>query len=251
VNFKDGASTIGTVNLDSSGKATFTTSTLSAGTHSITGIYPGDTNFVTSTSSVLKQTVNKATTTTALVSSQNPSIFGQAVKFTATVKSSTAGTLSGSVAFKEGATILGTGTLNSGGVATFTTATLSAGSHSITGVYSGDAIFAVSTSSVLKQNVNKAATTTTLVSSLNPSKFNQAVTFTAAVRSATTGTLSGLVTFKDGTATLGTGSLNLSGMATFKTSTLAVGTHSITAVFSGNTNFAGSTSAGLVQVVNR
>jgi astacin (peptidase family M12A)/Big-like domain-containing protein len=250
VNFKDSASTIGTVNLDSSGKATFTTSALSAGTHSITGIYPGDTNFVTSTSSVLKQTVNKAATTTALASTQNPSTFGQAVKFTATVKSSTAGTLSGSVAFKDGATMLGTGTLNSGGVATFTTATLSAGSHSITGVYSGDAIFAVSTSSVLKQTVNKAATTTTLVSSLNPSKFNQGVTFTAAVKSATTGTLSGSVTFKDGTATLGSGSLNLSGMATFKTSTLAVGTHSITAIFSGNTNFAGSTSAGLVQVVH-
>jgi hypothetical protein len=58
VTFKDGTSTLGTGTL-SGGVATYTTSKLSVGTHSITAIYNGDTNFKTSTSPALTQTVNK------------------------------------------------------------------------------------------------------------------------------------------------------------------------------------------------
>src|SRR5439155_3438552 len=132
------------------------------GSHSITAVYGGDSNYTTSTSAAPTQTVNQATTTTALSSSPNPSTLGQSVTFTATVTGS-GGTPTGTVTFKDGATTLGTGTLNGSGVATFTTSALIAGSHSITAVYGGDSTFATSTSSVLTQSVNKSDTTTALV----------------------------------------------------------------------------------------
>jgi hypothetical protein len=159
----------------SSGKATYTTSTLTAGSHSITASYGGNTTYNASTSSTLTQTVNKANSTTTLASSANPSIYGSSVKFTATV---TASTCTGTVTFKDGTTTLGTGTLSSG-KATFTTSTLTAGSHSIIGSYAGDSNCNSSASSGLTQTVNKANTTTTLSSSSNPSAYGSPVMFTA------------------------------------------------------------------------
>src|SRR5206468_12543237 len=65
--------------------ATFSTSSLSLGNHSITAVYNGASSFNASTSATLTQTVNKANTTTALSSSLNPTTFSQAVTFTAAV----------------------------------------------------------------------------------------------------------------------------------------------------------------------
>jgi uncharacterized repeat protein (TIGR01451 family) len=94
--------------------------------------------------------------------------------------------------------------------------------------------------------VTPLASTTTLVSSLNPSGSGQAVIFTATVAgSSPTGT----VTFKDGATTLGTGALDGAGRATFTTSSLSVGSHSITAAYGGDTNNAASTSTALDQSV--
>src|SRR5207253_402671 len=107
--FKDGAATLGTGAL-SAGTATFSTSALSVAAHSVTGVYGGDTNFGGSTSSTLTQIVNSASTTTAVASSANPSAFGQSVTFTATVAATApgAGTPTGTVTFKDGASTLGT-----------------------------------------------------------------------------------------------------------------------------------------------
>src|SRR5439155_23864327 len=58
VAYKDGATTLATGTLDGAGQATFTTSSLSAAAHSMTAVYNGDGNFITSTSSVVTQTVN-------------------------------------------------------------------------------------------------------------------------------------------------------------------------------------------------
>src|SRR5437773_3284451 len=220
VTFQDGASALGTGTL-SGGTATFTTSGLTAGTHSITAIYGGDANFAGSTSPVLTQTVNKAASSTSVASSNNPSISGTAVTFTATVTSSATGTPTGTVTFQDGASALGTGTL-SGGTGTFTTSGLTAGTHSITAIYGGDANFAGSTSPVLTQTVNKAASSTSVVSSNSPSNRGAAVTFTASVTSPVTGTPTGTVTFQDGASALGTGTLS-GGTATFTTSGLTAG----------------------------
>src|SRR5262249_52931876 len=125
----------------------------------------------------------------ALASSANPSVVGQAVTFTATVAATApgAGTPTGTVTFRDGATVLGTGTLDAGGVASFAAAALAAGSHSITAAYGGDADFGVSTSAALSQAVNQAATTTALASSPNPSTYGQLVTLTATVTVAAPG----------------------------------------------------------------
>jgi hypothetical protein len=246
VTFKDGAATLGTGTL-SSGKATFKTSTLSVATHSITAVYAGSTSFAGSTSSVLSETVKQATSATALASSLNPSTFGAAVTFAATV-TSTGGTPTGTVTFKDGAATLGTGTLSSG-KATFKTSTLSVATHSISAVYAGSTDFTTSTSSALTQTVKQATSSTALTSSLNPSTFATAVTFTAAFTS-TGGTPTGTVTFKDGSTTLGTGTLS-SGKAAFSTSVLAVGSHSITAVYGGSANYNTGTSAVLTETVNK
>src|SRR5207247_1513982 len=146
-------------------------STLSVATHLITVSYSGDTNFAANTSATLSQTVNKASTTTTDVSSVNASVFGQSVTFTATITpvAPGAGTPSaGTLTFKEGATVLGTSAVSGAG-GTFTTATLSVGTHPITVVFSGDACFKTSTSAVLSQTVNQANTTTTVTSAVNPS----------------------------------------------------------------------------------
>jgi Bacterial Ig-like domain (group 3)/Bacterial Ig-like domain (group 2) len=242
VTFKDGSATLGTGTL-SSGKTTFSISTLAAGSHSITASYGGDTNYNSSTSSVLTQTVNKANTTVTLASSANPSNYGSSVTFTATVSPSAA---TGTVTFKNGSTTLGTGALSSG-KATFSTSTLAGGSHSITASYAGATNYNSSTSSTLTQTVNKASTTVTLSSSANPSTYGSSVKFTATVAPSTA---TGTVTFMDGSATLGTGALS-SGKATFSTSTLTSGSHSITASYGGDTNDNSSTSSALTQTVSK
>jgi len=96
--------------------------------------------------------VSKATTTTALTSSQNPSNVGQSVSFIASVTPQFSGTVKGSVTFFDGATALKTVALSSG-VAKFTTSTLTSGAHTITATYNGSTSFTGSSDSVT-QTVN-------------------------------------------------------------------------------------------------
>jgi hypothetical protein len=247
VTFKNSAATLGTAPL-AGGSATFTTSSLTVGSHSITAKYAGDTAFLTSTSAVLTQVVGKFATTTTLLSSTNPSSFGESVNFTATVTSASGGTPNGTVTFKNAGASLGTVTLT-GGTANVSTSTLTVAAHSITAVYNGDANDATSPSSPVSQVVTKAATSTSLMSSLNPSSAGQSVTFTATVTPSTSGTPTGTVIFKSGTKTLGSKPLG-GGTASVIVSTLAVGTDTITAIYNGSTDFAGSTSDSVAQVVN-
>ena len=185
------------------------------------------------------------TTTTTLGTSQNPSTFGRSVRFTATV-SSASGTPTGKVTFKNGSANLGTTALT-GGVATFATTTLSGGTQSITAVYDGSTLFSGSTSLMLSQVVDPAASTVILTSSLNPSTFGRSVAFTATV-SSSSGTPTGKITFKDGSAILRTVTL-AGGVATFRTSVLTSGIHTITARYGGSADFRTS-SATLTQTVN-
>ncbi len=101
---------------------------------------------------------SSSATTTALVSSANPSVTGQPVTFTATVTpASGGGTPTGTVTFLDGGTTLATVAL-AGGQASFTTAALARGKHLIVAVYAGDGTFAASTSPTLVQRVKGWAT---------------------------------------------------------------------------------------------
>jgi Bacterial Ig-like domain (group 3)/FG-GAP-like repeat/Abnormal spindle-like microcephaly-assoc'd, ASPM-SPD-2-Hydin len=98
-------------------------------------------------------------------------------------------------------------------------------------------------------NTSTNPTSTALTSSLNPSNPGQSVKFTATVTSPNPGTATGTVNFLDGTTNIGNAALNGSGVAGLTISTLAVGTHSITATYSGDTNFAPGSSSVVSQVV--
>jgi hypothetical protein len=151
VTFEEGSTVLGSVSLDGFGTASFTTNQLGGGSHAITAVYNGDTNFKASTSDALTQTVNKADTFISLMTSSNPAQAGTPVTFTAYVGSSAPTLPTGTVQFWEvdpvtGANIalLGTATLDTSGyfsLATFTTSSLSTGTHRIKALYLGDANF--------------------------------------------------------------------------------------------------------------
>ena len=237
VTLSNGSTVLGSGSVASA--LTVTTASLPVGNNQLTAAYTGDANYLKHTVTFM-QTVNKAGTTTGLSAPVNSSYPNQTVIFTATVTSNTTGVPTGTVKFMDGATLLSTVPLNGSGVASLSVA-LPLGSNSVTAAYSGDVNFNASTGS-WGDLVQKATTTVTL---LAPSAANlkQSVTFTATVAVGALGTPTGTVMFMDGgTTQVGSSSLNASGGATFSTSTLAAGTNNITAVYSGDTNYASFTS---------
>lgn len=89
-------------------------------------------------------------TTTAVSASPNPAANGQTITLVATVtKASGIALPTGTVTFKEGSTVLGTGTLNGSSQASLAVSSLSAGAHSITALYGGETKYSASTSAPL------------------------------------------------------------------------------------------------------
>jgi hypothetical protein len=246
--FSAGSSTACTVNAVTGAIAV----TSGTGTCAITASRAGDTNYNDSAASA-PATVNihKAPITAAAVTSTvNPSIYGQPVIFGAAV-SSTRGVPTGTTSFLDGAVNLGSAGLNAQGQAALPSAALLPGVHSITAVYNGDANFLGATSSPLPQNVAPANTTTILVANINPAVLGQSVNFAAAVSANApgAGTPTGTVTFREGTTVLATVPLNGMGQAVCSTANLAIGTHAISATYNGDTNFNGSASPVVSELI--
>jgi hypothetical protein len=159
VTFMDGTTALGPGTLSSAGVATYTTTTLPTGSDSITAVYAGDANFNGSTSAAVVVTVNAVVaTTTALTASPTSALTGVSIAFTATVTAASGSvTPSGTVTFYDGATSIGTDTLNGSGVGTYSTTALATGSHSITAQYGGSAAFATSTSTAVTVAISAPA----------------------------------------------------------------------------------------------
>jgi hypothetical protein len=264
----DGATTAAATVKLKGGQATFSRSTLSAGKHIVKAVFNGDANFTASNGSSF-QVVDRANTTTTLLSSKPTSGVGEKVTFTATVApvSPGGGVPGGSVSFfLDGATKAAKVVTLSGGTASWSTSWSAPGTHTVHAVYSpstNPTNYITSqtgtspSSGDLTQNV-LPATKVALSSSGTPwggasySLLNDLVTFTATVTAAQGGAYvpSGPVTFYDGSTVLGTVHLNGKnrGVITWAASSLALGGHTITAVYGGNTDYAGS-SASLTQVV--
>jgi hypothetical protein len=255
MNFLDGATSIAgcpAVAL-AAGVAACNTTSLAAGSHSVTAKYSGNASYNAATSAPFTQVINPAlaNATIALASSANPSTSGQATTFTATLSGS-AGVPTGSVDFRDGAaSIPGCATVAiSAGTAACATSSLTPGAHSITVRYSGDAKYNAGASAALAQSV-KVVPSVSVASSPNPSTSGQNVTFTITV-SGTAGTPTGTVDLRDGAASIGPCSaLALSGgIATCATTSLAAGAHAVTARYPGNAMYNPATSAALTQTVN-
>lgn len=145
------------------GTASFTTTALSAGTHSIVVVYSGDSNYSASSSAPFTQTVSSASApnsqgaSVTVSSTENPASPGQAVTFTANVTGS-GPTPTGTVEFFDGGQWLAWTRL-SGGSSSFTTTTLSAGTHSIRANYSGDSNYPASSSAAYTQTISGSTST--------------------------------------------------------------------------------------------
>jgi hypothetical protein len=251
IQFLDGGATIsGSIPL-SNGTASFSTTDLGLGTHSITARYTGDNRLSSSVSPALVQTVNKPNTSVsvALTAGVNPSLVGDALTFTANVTPNSA---TGTVVFFDGNNPISGDVTLVGGTASFTTSQLSFGIHSITAQYSGDAAFNGSTSAAFAQTVNNpkanSATSVSLTAGTNPSVYGDSLTFTANV---TPASATGTVVFFDGTTPISSNLTLSSGTATLTIPALGAGTHSITAQYSGDASINPSTSAAWIQTVNK
>jgi len=230
------------------GAASYTTSALAIGGHTVTVGYNGDATYLGSVGNSFTQTVGTGlrATTTTVTSSLNPSTYGRSVTFTATVaRVSGTGTPTGSVQFVIDGVNTGAPVALNTGRARYSTASLGAGHHSVVAVYGGSAVFAGSGSSAFVQNVLTATSTTTLTASRGTASLGQAITFTARVTPlAATGNVQ---FYLDGSAYGGPAALDGTGRATLPLSTLPVGQHTLQVLYHGNANY-GASQSGVVTV---
>jgi hypothetical protein len=253
VSFYDGTTLLGTAPVVN-GVATLTVPSLPLGPNPITASALNASTNVPIISPPTQVTVAKVVSVVTLTSSVNPSAPNQSVTFAATVQVGA----TGSITFLDGSTIIGTGIINAAGIATFTTSTLTIGSHAVTASYGGDSAYNAATSAVLMQVVGRIPTVTMIVASAPAQLLHTGVTFTANV-TAPSPNATGTVTFMDGTVVLGTAALSANGgvvvslttnaNAAFITTNLITGPHQIVAVYSGDSNFAPSTSAPAANMV--
>jgi hypothetical protein len=175
----------------------------------------------------------------------DPSTYGSASSVNVTVAGGS-GTPTGTVTVKEGATTLGTGTLSGGGTASVALpATLSAGTHSLTIEYSGDATYATASGSVTA-HVNKALST---VSASAPKKVKFKKDFDVqATVSAAGGTPTGTVEVYDGKKLIGSGTLSGGTVTIHITKNLKAGKHTLTVKYLGSANVAASETTVKVKV---
>jgi len=221
----------------SSNIASFSTSTLSAGKHAIEAIYAGDANNAPAASGVFDVTV----TPLAITATANSASIAYGVAIPTLT-----GTLSGILAQDSGNVTLG--------LSSTATATSATGVYPISASLTGTAVgnYTVTLTAAANVTITQASSTTQLQTSSATPYQAVPVTLTATVSDSSTGstgTPTGTVSFYDSATLLGTSSVG-AGVATLTTAALPLGASTVTAVYSGDTNFAASTSSGVSETVN-
>jgi len=244
---------VGSGTLSTSGDAVISTVSLPIGTDTVTASYTpasGDNFFAASaTATPATVKVGQDAVTLGLSSSANPSVFGQPVSFTATVTAASpgSGTPTGAVQFAVDGSNVGSPVTLSGGSATSApVSTLSVADHTVTASYSGDTDFSASSASSsqqVDQKVGQAAVTTAVTANSATSVYGAPVALGATVTAASpgAGTPTGTVTFEVNGNPVGTPAALTNGAANETVSGLPGGSDSITASYSGDSNFAAST----------
>jgi len=241
VTFRDGTTALGIVPLSGT-QAALATSFTTAGSHSLTATYDGDTNNTASTSAAVNETITPTTvTTTALAVSPLSITAGSTTNLVATI---TGNSPIGTVVFSEGSTVLGAATAFNG-QATLSPAFGVVGSHAVTASYWGDTANGASTSAPATLTVTQRPTSTTLSSTLSTANQGQQIPVTATINGANAG---GAVTFCEGSTTLGTANA-VNNVASFNASFTVLGAHTVTASYAGDTNNLSSDSGSVtVQI---
>jgi hypothetical protein len=251
VTFLNGSTAIGTGTLSAKGVAIYS-GTLTGGSYTITASYVGDAGFNPSISSAATLAISSAVaTTTTLAVSPASSAYGSGATLTATVLAGKTLATSGAVTFTAGTATLGIANTNAQGVAS-TTVKPVVGMYSVVATYAGTynqtsnpTGYGPSGSAGVMLTVTKGASTITLTSSTANTGTGSSFTLTGTVPTGATGT----VFFYNGTTLLGTGTVGTTSAATLTLSIAVAGTYNLSAVYSGDTNYNGSTSTSTVQIV--
>ena len=249
VTFTEGATILGTAQVNPSRISTIAVSTLGIGQHNVVATFAGNTNYATSTSNTVLQSIKFTATSTILSSGAPNSLSGTPVSFTASVASST-GTPTGNVIFQDGTTNIGQVTLNSLGIAVFSTSTLAVGRHTVTAVYQGDGSYIASTSASLAESISLATTGLMIAGPAAAVDVTAAAVFTATLSGnglAPTGAL----ILRDGNTVVATLNATNTGIYNLSVSTLSIGTHILTAAYTGDGNNSPSVSPSITVAVQQ
>lgn len=182
-----------------------------------------------------------SSTTVVLTSQPATVVYGNPLTLTAQLQSPATGgpAFTGTIALQDAATLLSTQPVSAGS-AQFPLPLETAGVHSFTANYSGDANYAAG-SGTLALAVTKATPTISLMSVPSPVTPGFPLTLSASVQSPAS-TPTGGVQFFDGSVLLGTVQLDGSGGASFNIANLSASSHAFTAVYTGDSNFISVTS---------
>lgn len=251
VTFSEGASVLAAMAPDASGKAIFTTATMTPGPHTVVASYPGDAMDAPSASLPVVENVDMATTAITLASSANPAQAGAALTLSAAVSGNGA-MPGGTITFMDaagGGTVLGTVAASASGTATLTLTSLSPGIHTLTAAYSGDTNDSASNSPALMQQV-ALSSLVSLGTSSNPAMLGDAVTMRVAVSNGVpTAPPTGSVTLTDGGKAVATLPVDASGVATFTVPAPSLGQHAMLAAYAGDSQNGPAASTPLIQQV--
>lgn len=249
--FLDGGNSIGSAEISSSGFALFDTNLLAPGAHNLTAEFQGYASaiaiFSPSTSSVVPVAITTDATTVSLSPSATSATAGTVLTFTAQAASA-AGVPFGSTSFYDGNALLATLALDAQGQGSYSTASLSAGTHSITAVFNANGPYGGAVSAPQSISINPAPATATATYVALALEMGSAVeSFSLKATVSSDAQVSGVVTFLDSGKVLGTAEVNSLGVAVLPLTGFASGAHRLTASFEGASSLAPSVSPALTE----
>ncbi len=250
-----------TVTLDENGDGSCELTPTAPGQPNLTANYSGNGNYNGSSATpITGPMVNKADTTTVTLSSDNQSVYGQLVNFTATISVDTpgSGNPTGQIQFFIDGIPFGDAVdISSGEAISDNIWNLNTGNHTIRAEYSGDLNFNSSVSANSNQEVLIVGTSLTLSSDQNPAPYGESVTVTATVIAdePSIAVPNGLVQFYINGVEYGAPVVMVNGQTqkVLPYTALWVGTHNVTVAYIGTSNFTTSNnfSSPLAQVIGK
>lgn len=243
-------------NLDASGVATLG-ATLDAGNYSVTATYGSDTDFKASDAAALIQKISPAQTKVALSASTDAPTVGHEVVYSVQVDvvAPGIGTPTGDVEFSVDGMVIDTVALSAGKASVNYTAT-TPGDKTITARFVGSTNYAADDADPLTQNFKYLSTVA--VEPTTPATYGQTVTLVADLTVEGPGTTAptGKVIFYEDGVEIGRADLVATAdptvyQASLATDQLTGGDHVITAKYEGDGLYVTSTSAEVVQTINK